>query len=78
MVMVGRSDKVCGMFPNELDRYMKAQNIPSDFYDTAGGHETTVWQKRAVQISPRNCIEIAITRVLIFGDNQLEGALGTG
>lgn len=44
MVMVGRSDKVCGNVSYELDRYMKAQNISHDFYDTAGGHETTVWQ----------------------------------
>lgn len=44
MVMVGRSDKVCGNVSYELDRYMKAQNISRDFYDTAGGHETTVWQ----------------------------------
>lgn len=44
MVMVGRSDKVCGNVSYELDRYMKAQNISHNFYDTAGGHETTVWQ----------------------------------
>ena len=44
MVMVGRSDKVCRNVSYELDRYMKAQNISHDFYDTAGGHETTVWQ----------------------------------
>lgn len=44
MVMVGRSDKVCGNVSYELDRYMKAQNISHDFNDTAGGHETTVWQ----------------------------------
>lgn len=44
MLMVGRSDKVCGNVSYELDRYMKAQNISHDFYDTAGGHETTVWQ----------------------------------
>lgn len=35
MVMVGRSDKVCGNVSYELDRYMKAQNISHDFYDTA-------------------------------------------
>ena len=44
MLMVGRSDKVCGNVSYELDRYMKAQNISHDFYDTAGGHETSVWQ----------------------------------
>lgn len=44
MVMVGRSDKVCGNVSYELDRYMKAQNISHCFYDTAGGHETSVWQ----------------------------------
>lgn len=44
MLMVGRSDKVCGNVSYELDRYMKAQNISHNFYDTAGGHETSVWQ----------------------------------
>lgn len=44
MLMVGKSDHVCGNVTYELDRYMKKQKIPHIFYDTAGGHETVVWQ----------------------------------
>lgn len=41
---VGRSDDVCGNVSYELDEYMKRENIDHIFYDTEGGHETTVWQ----------------------------------
>ena len=41
---VGRSDDVCGNVSYELDEYMNRENIDHIFYDSEGGHQTTVWQ----------------------------------
>lgn len=44
MLVVGRSDDVCGEVTYELDAYMKQNGIEHIFYDTKGGHQNIVWQ----------------------------------
>ena len=44
MLEVGNEDNVCGWVTYDLDRMMTEKGIEYIFYDTNGGHQTTVWQ----------------------------------
>lgn len=44
LLMVGRSDEMWKSTTYELHAYMEDNGIDHIFYDTEGGHQTTVWQ----------------------------------
>ena len=44
MLMVGRSDNVCGEWTYYYHDRLTANNVPHIFYTTEGGHQNKVWQ----------------------------------
>lgn len=44
MLMVGKTDDVCGWVTYDLDKRLTQEEIPHIFYDVSGGHNTYVWQ----------------------------------
>lgn len=53
MLMVGRSDDVCGSCTYELHNRMVENGIDHIFYETEGGHQNTVWQNALYNFGQR-------------------------